>query len=79
VSEWLTTYWPAIPVGFVFGALFSLVREFLRRLVFSVVLFLITYKALVNAVAHAGARWDHQLAGSAILGIVVGCVLQSKR
>jgi hypothetical protein len=74
--EWLTTYWPAILAGLIFGALFSLVREFSRRLVFSAVLFLITYKAFVNALAHAGAQWDHQLAGGAMLGILMGCLVR---
>lgn len=32
------------------------------------VLFLITYKALVNAMGHAGLQWDHRLAGSGLLG-----------
>jgi hypothetical protein len=76
MGEWLTTYWPAILAGFIFGALFSAVREFSRRLVFSAVLFLITYKVFVNALAHAGAQWDHQLAGGAMLGIFVGCLVR---
>lgn len=74
--DWLTTYWPAILAGLIFGALFSLVREFSRRLVFSAVLFLITYKAFVNALAHAGAQWDHHLAGAAMLGIFMGCLVR---
>ena len=73
--EWLA-YWPAILAGAVFGPLFSLVREFSRRLVFSAVLFFITYKALVNALALAGAQWDYQLAGSAMLGIFLGCLMR---
>ncbi|GLH75409.1 hypothetical protein SSBR45G_03170 [Bradyrhizobium sp. SSBR45G] len=76
MSEWLTTYWPAILVGAVFGTLFSLVRDFLGRFVFSAVLFLIAYKVLVNAMGHAGARWDHQLAGAALLGIFAGCLVR---
>ena len=74
--EWLTTYWPAIPAGLIFGALFSLVREFSRRLVFSAVLFLTTYKVFVNNFGHAGVQWDHQLAGSAMLGIFMGCLVR---
>jgi len=61
-----------ILVGVLFGALFSLVREFTRRLVFGVVLFLITYKALVNAMGHAGLQWDHRLVGSGLLGVLPG-------
>ena len=74
--EWVTTYWPAMLAGLVFGTLFSLAREFWRRLVFSAVLFLITYKVFVNVFGHAGAQWDHQLAGSAMLGIFVGCLVR---
>lgn len=74
--QWLTTYWPAILAGLIFGALFSLVREFSRRLVFSAVLFLIAYKAFVNNFWHAGVQWDHQLAGGAMLGIFMGCLVR---
>ena len=74
--EWFTTYWPAMLAGLTFGTLFSLVREFLRRLVFSAVLFLIMYKVVVNVLAHAGAQWDHQLAGGAMLGILMGCLVR---
>jgi hypothetical protein len=74
--EWLTTYWPAILAGLISATLFSLVREFLRRFFFSAVLFLIAYKVFVNVLAHAGAQWDHQLAGSAMLGIFVGCLVR---
>ena len=73
---WFTTYWPAMLAGLIFGTLFSPVREFSRRLIFSAVLFLITYKVVVNVLAHAGAQWDHQLAGSAVLGIFVGCLVR---
>lgn len=73
---WFTTYWPAVLAGLTFGALFSLVREFPRRLVFSAVLFLITYKVFVNVFGHAGVQWDHQLAGSAMLGILFGCLVR---
>jgi hypothetical protein len=45
-------------------------------LVFSAVLFLITYKVFVNNFGHAGAEWDHQLAGSAMLGILLGCLVR---
>ncbi len=38
--EWLKAL---VVVGFMFGVLFSLVRELFRRLVFSTVLFLLTY------------------------------------
>ena len=72
----MTTYWPAVLVGFVWGALFSLVSEFLRRLIFSAVLFLITYKAFVNMLGHAGLQWDHWLAGSALLGVFCGCLVR---
>nr|WP_041756191.1 hypothetical protein [Bradyrhizobium sp. ORS 278] len=74
MAEWLANYWPVILAGIVFGALFSLVKELLRRIAFSVVLFLILYRAVINATAHAGFRWDHLLAGSAVLGILAGCL-----
>jgi len=74
--EWFTIYWPAILAGLIFGALFSPVREFWRRLVFSAVLFLITYKVFVNAFGHAGAQWDRQLAGGAMLGLFTGCLVR---
>ncbi|MGJ4931789.1 hypothetical protein ACQR1I_32180 [Bradyrhizobium sp. HKCCYLS2038] len=76
IQQWLTNYGPVIPIGFVFGALFSLVKEFFRRLVFSAMLFLITYKAIVNATAHAGFQWDHQLAASGLLGVLLGCLVR---
>ncbi|MBR0752705.1 hypothetical protein JQ604_10960 [Bradyrhizobium jicamae] len=74
--EWLTTYWPAMLVGFVFGMLFSLVREFWRRFVFAAVLFLITYRVLLKAMGHAEPQWDHWLAGAAILGVFAGCLVR---
>ena len=74
--EWLTTYWPAILVGVIFGALFSLVKEFLRRFVFSAVLFLMAYKAIVSGSGHIGVLSDHELAGSAMLGIFLGCLVR---
>jgi hypothetical protein len=76
--EGLFACWPAVFVltGFVWGALFSLVREFSRRLIFSAALFLITYKAMVNMLGHAGLQWDHWLAGSAILGVFGGCLVR---
>ncbi|MGJ4948884.1 hypothetical protein [Bradyrhizobium sp. HKCCYLS20291] len=76
IQQWLTNYGPVLPIGFVFGALFSLVREFFRRLAFSAMLFLITYKAIVNATAHAGFQWDHQLAASGLLGVLLGCLVR---
>ena len=76
MAEWFATYWPAMLAGLAFGTLFSPVREFLRRFIFSAVLFLITYKVAVNNFGHAGVEWDHQLAGSAMLGILLGCLVR---
>jgi hypothetical protein len=52
---WFTTYWPAMLAGLIFGTLFSPVSEFSRRLIFSAVLFLITYKVVVNVLACWGS------------------------
>lgn len=72
-AQWLTAFFL---VGLMFGVLFSAVREFFRRFVFSTVLFLIVYRALVNAMGHAGLQWDHQLAISGVFGSLLGCLVR---
>jgi len=74
--EWFTTYWLAMLAGLLFGTLFSPVKEFPRRLAFSAVLFLVTYKVFVNNFGHAGAIWDHEAAGRAMLGVFLGCLVR---
>jgi len=73
---WLTTYWPAVLVGLIWGSLFSLVREFWRRLINSAVLFLLTYKVIINASWDLRIPWDHPFAASAILGVFGGCLVR---
>lgn len=74
--EWVMTYWPAMLAGFVFATLFSLVREFWRRFVFSALLFLLAFRVLLN-MAHGNSEgWDHLAAGSAMVGVFVGCLVR---
>ncbi|MGJ4904948.1 hypothetical protein ACQR0V_25500 [Bradyrhizobium sp. HKCCYLS2058] len=72
-AQWLTAFFL---IGLMFGVLFSPVREFFRRFVFSAVLFLIVYKALVNASGHAGLQWEHLLAIAGVVGSLLGCLVR---
>lgn len=77
MAEWLALYWSDIVGGFLFGALCSFVRAFWLRLIFSSVIFLVTYLLLLKLAAHAGFEWRNEVVGRAMLGVALGCSVRS--
>ena len=70
---WLAYHWIELSFGFVCGAIFSLVRKIWLSFLLSGGLVLTLYLLLVRAVAHAGARWDNEIAIAGMLGCFLGC------
>jgi hypothetical protein len=70
---WFAFHWLEVSFGFFYGAMFSLVRKLWLSFLFSTGLFFAIYLMMVGAVAHAGARWDNQVAIAGVLGCALGC------
>ena len=74
--EWLADYRPDLPAGFLFGSICSIIGRFWRRFIVSAGLFLVTYKVAVDAAAHAGFRWNNEVAARATMGVLLGCLVR---
>ena len=59
--------------GFVVGAVSSPARKIWLSFLISAGICLTFYAALVRGVAHAGARWDNEIAIAFMLGCLLGC------
>jgi hypothetical protein len=76
MTSWLTFHWMDLVVSFSFGVLCSFVRRILPRFLLSTALALCVYWVLVRAVAHAGARWNNEIAAAMVLGTGVGSLVR---
>jgi hypothetical protein len=76
MSEWLALHWPELSFGFVCGVICSLTRLFWERVLFAGGLALAIYFLMVRAAAHAGFRWDNEVAASCVLGAFLGCFVR---
>jgi len=76
MSEWLAFDWPELSFGFVCGVICSLTRLFWERVLFAGGLTLAIYFLMVRAVAHAGFRWDNEVAVLCLLGAFLGCIVR---
>jgi hypothetical protein len=76
MSEWLAFHWPELSFGFMCGVICSLTRLFWERVLFAGGLALTIYFLMVRAVAHAGFRWDNEIAAVCLLGAFAGCLVR---
>jgi hypothetical protein len=76
MSEWLTWHWAELSFGFMCGVICSLTRLFWERVLFASALGLAIYLLMVRAVAHAGFRWDNEIAAFCLLGAFLGCCVR---
>ncbi|MGY8682410.1 hypothetical protein Q2941_32240 [Bradyrhizobium sp. UFLA05-153] len=76
MSEWLALHWIELSFGFVCGVICSLTRLFWERVLFAGGLVLAIYVLMVRAVAHAGFRWDNEIAALCLLGAFLGCFVR---
>ena len=75
MREWLAFYWPEL-LGFVCGVICSLTKLFWERILFASGLVLAIYFLMVRMVAHAGFRWDNEVAALCLLGALLGCLVR---
>jgi hypothetical protein len=75
MGEWLAFHWPE-SLGFVCGVICSLTEKFRERVLFAGGLVLAIYFLVIRAVAHAGFRWDNEIAALCLLGAFLGCLLR---
>lgn len=76
MSEWLVFHWPELSLGFVCGLIGSLHPQFWRSLLLAGGLVWSIYFLMVRAVAHAGFRWDPEIAALGLLGAFLGCLVR---
>ena len=70
---WLAQHWIELSFGFVCGSIGSLIRRLWLSFLISAGLVLAIYAIMVRAVAHAGFRWDNEIAIAGMLGCLLGC------
>jgi hypothetical protein len=76
MSEWLALHWIELSFGFMWGVICSLQPRFWRRFLLSGGIVLAIYFLMVRSVAHAGFRWDNEIAALGVLGAVLGCLVR---
>lgn len=76
MDEWLALHWTELSFGFVGGVICSLTKLFWERVLFAGGLVLAIYFLMVRAVAHAGFRWDNEIAAFCLLGAFLGCIVR---
>ena len=75
MSKWLAFHWPEL-LGFACGLIGSLHPQFWRSLLVAGGLVLAIYFLMVRAVAHAGFRWEPEIAALGLLGAFLGCLVR---
>jgi hypothetical protein len=75
MSEWLAFDWSEL-LGFACGLIGSLHPQFWRSLLVAGGLVLAIYFLMVRAVAHAGFRWEVEIAALGLLGAFLGCLVR---
>ncbi|GLR90664.1 hypothetical protein [Bradyrhizobium iriomotense] len=76
MSEWLGLHWGEVSLGFVCGVICSPTKLFWERVLFAGGLVLAIYFLMVRAVAHAGFRWNNEIAALCLLGAFLGCLVR---
>lgn len=76
MGEWLALHWPELSFGFLCGVVCSLTTRLWERVLFAGGLALAVYFLVVRAVAHAGFRWDNEIAAFCLLGAFLGCLVR---
>lgn len=76
MSELLALHWIELSFGFVWGVICSLQPRFWRRFLLAGGIVLAIYFLMVRAAAHAGFRWDNEIAAAGLLGVFLGCCVR---
>ena len=76
MTNWLMFHWLDLVIGFSFGFLCSFVSGVLPRFLLSTALTLSLYWVMVTAVAHAGFRWNNEIAAAMTLGTSLGSLVR---
>ena len=71
--DWFAFHWLELSFGFFSGSMFSLIRRIWLSFLLSAGLVLTIYSMMLGAVAHAGFRWNNEIAAAGMLGCLVGC------
>ena len=76
MTNWLMFHWLDLVIGISFGFLCSFVSRILPRFLLSTALTLCLYWVMVKAVAHAGFRWNNEIAAAMVLGTGIGSLVR---
>lgn len=76
MSDWLALHWIELSFGFVWGVICSLHPRFWRSFLLAGGIVLSIYFLMVRATAHAGFRWDNEIAAAGALGASLGCLVR---